>query len=1631
MPINQFIIVLMMKLNTAASLDEKRKRQRAYEYLCHLEEAKLWLEHALKKELPISSDLENHLRTGVDLALLASIIAPKECPKSRVYDSDLKRFGDRGLHFKHTDNIIICCSAIGFPSIFLPETLDLYEAKNTPKVIFCIHAFSHFLAKRGIMPLIKSVYGEAQFAEQEISKIARYFEKAGVKMPEFGKIGGMLEKELSENDAALHAANMLVSEAIDKQDSELLLERLKNPVINLARIRDHLGDSYLIHMKLRKDKKSEVEETKRKESFDEIDVYDKILSQTELQDCINAKNMEVVIKKINESLKSRNFEELGKALICEDLCLRGALPEYESKYSDFAQNFFERLGNHEIDLTVDDVESIIQAVNVDEEKTKIALTFVKKVEEYVKCQDVESLLYLLKYCPEEFCAIDTERRELVLSFLSDFLQIKGEFDRESLSSILQILSSLCEINTCIDLGDEKGTIAELKKPEMNITGLQEDAAMRYLLALVQRKQEKEVSLGIAKRDLLLHEVTACVDCVNLSIIDEMGRLDIVSKINDSLEDATPQEMFDLLSNPKGKFQDVNIINKKAYLQGLKHHRPQQLATDHAENRPSLWHNTIQSIIFEANLYMKQARSVISTIDTLNQTIISEDEQNLLHCVQNLCVTGVIPECKSAYYQSLSKLISERNIEKWNGWLDHNICNGQTRKLYYNHKSKEYVWNDAPLEFDPTCGYLNTRLVQEVCDRVGSDFNRELYFKNNLASIINIQRFYKTYFMRRSYKEHLNFINKELPSIILLQSYARTIRHRRNFVEFKRLCLEKQEEGLVLKCLGRTYIRRRNYTNKITQYQNFSEEIVNIQSLLRTCLCQNDFNNLINMKNPSLKQIYKYINILEPNENDLQEEKEINRLKNITHDYIRSVCDLDKDLKELDVTIGLLVKNRANLHDIQARTSKSKRHGKMSELKAYSKEKIELREKYGHIFYILRHVHIYFGKLLMFSSASQSFKLIKELVFQMFNFANTLLDEYHLVKTLMESLTTEIDKMLDSISQFTREDHVSLKIAISCWRDTKSYAFMQPMLGDYINQLLSIKGVITINVIEVYKQWISQTEATTGKSSELPFDVEPEKALAHEEVRNILEKNIEIVVARATLLRDSVINNREYIPYPIRVLSKVCYDCLSFKFPTATEDELLKVINNIIYYRFINPATVSPESFNLFTGKIEISTEQRKNLAIVSGIVQNAAATKAGEWVHSIYAPLAKFHKETYIKFSAFNKACIDVESPEQQYNINEFTDITQLGATVKLSIGQIIYTHKLLLEFSEYLFPTEKDILRTLLAEIGEIPKPVDFIDYNPSVIKPEKGALQPIENEDDIISSMIISLRISPPKLLLETEDNKNQEMLSSTITLIVDILHFSKCENIPQVLKSEFTEEQENEYKEMFYQRESAQTQKLKLAPSSSQSDDEPPGNIPSFSHGFKTLAETLECVNLNVKLLEESNQISSRADFSDILQLITKKILNRDQYVKNRKRDIARYRSTIEDLEIKQAILSKHLEYYKEYIQGCIANMGPKKKLKKKLVVKKTASKLYQSGILVEIEGISEDKFKNISFEFASTDNPGLFTVVGKLSGIKMDSFNLDFKYLLQLQFSNVHITKICDIVKVKVNLLIYFLNKQFHL
>ncbi|CAK9442196.1 uncharacterized protein LODBEIA_P59390 [Lodderomyces beijingensis] len=145
------------------------RHEKGYEYLCRIHAIKIWLQSVLREEISQSPvELITYIRNGIHLAKLANAILPTQ---RNVFMND-----DR-LQFKHTENINRFFHLLDFlsiPDLFRFELTDLYDAKNVPKVWFCLHALSYILHKSDpSSPKMGDYLNKISFSDSDISTANR------------------------------------------------------------------------------------------------------------------------------------------------------------------------------------------------------------------------------------------------------------------------------------------------------------------------------------------------------------------------------------------------------------------------------------------------------------------------------------------------------------------------------------------------------------------------------------------------------------------------------------------------------------------------------------------------------------------------------------------------------------------------------------------------------------------------------------------------------------------------------------------------------------------------------------------------------------------------------------------------------------------------------------------------------------------------------------------------------------------------------------------------------------------------------------------------------------------------------------------------------------------------------------------------------------------------------------------------------------------------------------------------------------------------------------------------------------------------------------------------------------------
>ncbi|XP_068858311.1 ras GTPase-activating-like protein IQGAP2 isoform X6 [Aphelocoma coerulescens] len=1481
-------------------MDERRRQNIAYEYLCHLEEAKRWMEVCLDEELPPTTELEEGLRNGVYLAKLAKFFAPNVVSDKKIYDAEQSRYKRSGLHFRHTDNTVQWLRAmesIGLPKIFYPETTDVYDRKNIPRMIYCIHALSLYLFKLGLAPQIQDLLGKVDFTEEEISNMRKELEKYGIQMPSFSKIGGILASELSVDEAALHAAVIAINEAVEKGIAEQTIVTLRNPNAMLLNVDEELAQDYqneLFDAKRKKESNARLK-VNGTISDEERDVYEELLTQAEIQGNINKINIHIALVQVNEAIDRQDEGALMAGLNRPALSLLEVLPQNSS-------------------------------------------------------------WYLLQLC-------------------------------------------------------------DSKEQKMQIAGIPN--------MLDKSEIQKEVSVANAEAEA--HKL----------------RIIAIGHINEAVDQGNPDKTLEALLLPTAKLQDVRPVNARHY-QDVLHRAKAQKCKESQDESALLWLDEIQRGINDSNNNIKEAEILAVGISMLNKSLEKGDSQPILMILQSKFGLRVIPECAEAYFRNLSEAKNMKTTEgsSESPWIK--IVMKAMYDYYYNVETEEGTCV-TPKGVLPKMSWLTGEEIQNIVGQVTADYNREQLWLANENLIVGLQARARGFLVRKNYQERKAYLQNQEPSAIKIQAFWKGFKQRQSYVD--RLKVLRGNVAAIVKIQSwvKMWLARRAYRKRLQYFKDHNDQIVKIQAFLRANKAREDYRTLIGAENPPLTVLRKFAYLLDQSDLDFQEELEVTRLREEVVTKIRSNQQLEKDLNLMDIKIGLLVKNRITLQDVVLHSKKLNKKSKSQlkemvmvdkqGIKGLSKERRKKLEAYQHLFYLLQTNPTYLAKLIFQMPQNKSTKFMDTVIFTLYNYASNQREEYLLLKLFKTALEEEITSKVDQIQDIVTGNPTVIKMVVSFNRGARGQNTLRQLLAPVVKEIMEDKSlIINTSPVDVYKSWVNQLEMQTGEASKLPYDVTTEQALTHTEVVSKLESSIQSLRAVTDKVLTSIFSSLNMMPYGMRYIAKVLKSSLHEKFPDATEDELLKIVGNLLYYRYMNPAIVAPDGFDIIdmTAGGQIHPDQRRNLGCVAKVLQHAASNKLFEGESEHLSSMNTYLSQTYQKFRNFFQAACDVPEPEEKFNIDEYSDMVTLSKPViYISIEEIINTHSLLLEHQDAIATETNDLLNELLEGLGPVPDIESFLG---------EGAVDPNDpNRESTLNQLAkteISLSLTSKYELREGEDQDLKSLMIKTKRLIVDVIRTQPGDTLSEILETPATAQQESE--------------NLKLVEKRAILDSKTPEKMKNsqaiFEDGQLPIEQKKRKIQRNLRTLEQAGLVSSATKYQEIINEIAKDIRNQRRYRHHRKAELVKLQQTLNALNSKTAFYEEQINYYNTYIKTCLDNLTRKnsrrsikldgkeevkgsKKLKQ-TSLKYTAARLHEKGVILEIEDLQTNQFKNVMFDITPGEEVGDFEIKAKFLGVEMEKVQLHFQDLLQMQYEGVAVMKMFDKAKVNVNLLIFLLNKKFY-
>uniref|UniRef100_A0A7N6C2H4 IQ motif containing GTPase activating protein 3 n=1 Tax=Anabas testudineus TaxID=64144 RepID=A0A7N6C2H4_ANATE len=1488
---------------TAEQMDEQRIQNVAYQYLCRLEEAKRWMEACLEEELPAPTELEEALRNGVVLAKLGHRFAPNAVPLKKIYDPEQQRYQAVGLQFRHTDNINHwrnALTALGLPTIFQPETTDVYDKKNMPRAVYCIHALSLYLYRLGLAPQIHDLYGKVKFTEEEINNMKLELDKYGIQMPAFNKIGGILANELSVDEATVHAAVIAVNEAVDRGEVTVTAEALWNPNAMLRDLQGPLVSVYQEMLQQARRRKAE-QAAGRVSCEEEKDIYEEYLTQREIQDNINIVNVQSALEQVDEALDSADELALIAALQLQCLTLRDV-------HSNNGPWYLDQLA---ADRHQKNTVPSVTVANREAQRSRNMHAAVQSVNASLRSSDPRHTVSCLMTSDLQLPEVFSFAATLYHRELQQLQGRAGELQQEELFVAVEMLSAVALVNQALEAGNLQQFSSSLVSPSAGLCDVDHTLLHRYTC----------LSVHLSPYLLTWNQLQEGINCVNNSVEDEHQQLLAVGLVNQAVIRGDSQQLLSALLLPSCGVDEVLPANTCRYL----------------------------SLLNLSLLFCDWTARVM------------------------LCACDVMSH------------------------------------------------------------------LQEVISSVSGSYSRSVLWRSSEALFIRLQALCRGFLIRQKLEARQHYLISQTPAVIVIQSQwrrfvqQRTYRQRLQFLYMNWRAVVKPSE-LSDASQSESRIACLHCNSVCPQV----DAIIKIQAFFRASRARDQYRMLVHSDTPPLSVVRKFAHLLDMGDVDIREEAELLRLREEVVRSIRFNRQLEADLDLMDLKIGLLVRNRATLQELVSHCKKLTKKNKeqLSDmmdverskgLKALSRERRERLEAYQHLFYLLQTQPLYLAQLIFLMPQSRSTSFMEMLVFSLFNYGSDRREAFLLLQLFTEALQYEIRLKVEQPKDVATGNPTVIKMLVNFYRNARGHNALRESLGPALQDVLLDRTIsIRTDPVDVYKTWINQTETQTGHKSSLPYEVSPEDALCHPEV----QRRINIAIINLKNLTDRVLkaitSNLHKLPYGLRYTAKVLRDALKTKFPEVSEDELYKIVGNLVYYRYMNPAIVAPDGFDVLDRSVgsTLQPEQRHILGSIARMLQHSAANKHfhGDGYH--VGALNQYISQTHKKFRKFLLSVCDVPEPEDRFSMDEYSELLILNKPViYISVSELLNTHKvrkprILIRIS--IKPSSVWLTFVLACDL----------DHSESACSSTgESSLQADPGSEP--SKMEVSLTLTSKFDIFNDSDDK-PDARGLMKQLIIDVIRTQPGDSLSDILRTSTSPDQEacHDWLVQRRARQDARTpEKIKR-------------NQSLVANSNLSLEEKKRKILRGLRRLEALRVLRPPETENQILQMIAKDIRQQRLHRQRRGAELLKLRETLNSLQVKSSFHSEQVDYYRHYITSCLDNLttnryskptnkktAESKARKKVPALSYSAARLHEKGVLLEIEDLPTSQFKNVVFDIIPGSERGSFGIKARFLGVEMEEFLLKYQDLLQLQYEGVAVMKMFDKAKVNVNLLIFLLNKKF--
>ncbi|KAI0053622.1 ras GTPase-activating protein [Auriscalpium vulgare] len=923
----------------------------------------------------------------------------------------------------------------------------------------------------------------------------------------------------------------------------------------------------------------------------------------------------------------------------------------------------------------------------------------------------------------------------------------------------------------------------------------------------------------------------------------------------------------------------------------------------------------------------------------------------------------------------------------------------------------------------------------------------------VKSVGGFQALARAAITRNQHREQNKRLEFSLPDVLGFQSVARGAIVRREWYAWRDHLRDNQHVATILQAMLRGLLQRRKFRAKMEYFHSNLDKVVKIQSLFRAKETRDQYRQLTMGRNVTVGTIKNFVHLLDDSETDFQEEIDLERLRKQVVERIRENQALETDVNELDVKIALVVHNVKTSEELvkarrlygadtaaahAARASVLAAHGDPfagpNTLDHASKRKLEL---YQQLFYLLQSRGEYLGKLFLEMSSEavpeKNRRLLERVVLTLFGYGQDRREDYLLLKLFQYSIIEEVSAAT-SIEDVVHGHPVYINIALHYIR-SKQIAHVREALKPLISEVVNSPDLdLEVDPAQIYRARVDAEELHAGRESSKTKNVSFAQALEDPIIRAEYIRHLQVLRFQSERFITAVFESSNKMPYAMRYLARETLAALRKKFPGAAEESYAACIGRLVFYRYFNPAIITPETFDIVSTTVRI--ESRKNLAQVSKVLAQITSGKEFGDEAPSYIPINEYVRKAIAQSTGWLLNVADAPDAESQYHAHEFLDATVQPKPIYISPNEVYAMHGLLAQHIGRVAPPRDDPLRVILQDLNGVPQfgNEELKDARDNAITLELSnrfaQVKDLHAEEKALwvqakRAVLAILRVQPGKDLVES---LMQPVSEEHEVLWEDILE----------------SEMENEHQRLRHPR--------RMPSAVNQESAYRLEDIRSLSfrevkaHAIYFLLE-----------LEKQGKITRDDGYQGILNAIANDVRSKHRMRLQRQQELDSMTDALRHLNERKKYFEEQIKSYSHYVEGAMSTMQGKTKKRRMTMpfskqffhirdlqktgktpafgsFKYSAHDLYNRGILLSIDQFSPRQFDKINIVFSSNQH-GVFTieVFNSALGItnRVAGADVQLEDLLQAQFQDrASLSLFNGLAKFNLNLLLYQLNKKFY-